>query len=264
MKKVNISCFVVFHNEYDLVLPCLESVSFCNEIVLLNISGEERINQLLTGKDITIYQEKKEEIVELIRKGRIERSTYDWVLLIDPDERIDETLSAQIIQLFENNPDKYAGIQVPWQFYFASKKLNGTFWGQKGSSKLILYDKNKMSYSDKLHINHQVMDQSFSILNIEKNGRNVLHHYWSNNFDELYQKHRRYLAHEGKHKYEMGKRYNRSVQIKSFFSSFYDSYFIYKGWKDGWIGMRLSIFYAWYNYHVMESIKRYQQQLGMK
>jgi hypothetical protein len=86
----------------------------------------------------------------------------------------------------------------------------------------------------------------------------VLHHYWMNSFKVLYQKHLRYLKLEGKAQYDKGRRYTFKRHIKSSISAFYDSYVIYQGWKDGLIGLFLSLFYCWYIFSCWSELRKYQ------
>ena len=86
-------------------------------------------------------------------------------------------------------------------------------------------------------------------------------HYWMSGYRELVNKHIRYLHWEGKSRYEAGLRVSLDRLFSVPFKSFYHCYFIKKGYKDFFVGLFLSFFWAWYETSSMLSLLRYQQLL---
>ena len=120
LNNLPISAVVVTYNEERYLKKCLESISFCQEIIVIDLgSKDESIN--ISNKYATkVIHHERVEVVEMVH-AKIKEYVSNKVLIIDPDEMIDISLSKQIINIFEsavlNNP-KIGSITVPWWFYF--------------------------------------------------------------------------------------------------------------------------------------------------
>ena len=66
--------------------------------------------------------------IEKIRKYAVSCAGNDWVILIDPDERISCNNFRETIEPYISKPS-CGMIRVPWFFYFRNKKLTSTRWG---------------------------------------------------------------------------------------------------------------------------------------
>ncbi len=99
-ERVRISACIIAKDEADRIGPCLESVAFCDEIVVLD-SGS-------TDGTPALCREAGARVIEtdwpgwVAQKNRaVEAATHDWILSLDADERVDATLRAQIEALRE-------------------------------------------------------------------------------------------------------------------------------------------------------------------
>lgn len=258
LKKLPISAVVACFNEAHLIEACLQSVQFCQEVIVIDLGSSDdsvRITSKYATK--TLYHPRLPD-VSPIRNWAVDKTQHDWILFIDPDERIDPQLAKDIAHTLQNIDDRVAAISVPWQFYFGNTKLRGTFWGVEDAQKTILIHKAKVIVPNEVHRGYVIDETIFQIQKIKQERNNVLHHFWMRNYTQLYEKHQRYLKLEGEAKYVAGWRYNRKKQFKHFLTSFYDSFIIYKGWRNGVTGFLLSLFYAWYNFSIWNSLKKYQ------
>jgi glycosyltransferase involved in cell wall biosynthesis len=94
-ERVPISACIIAKNESDRIGPCLDSVSFCDEIVVLD-SGS-------TDDTVEICRAAGARVVEtdwpgwVAQKNRaVEAAGNDWILSLDADERVDDELRAAI------------------------------------------------------------------------------------------------------------------------------------------------------------------------
>lgn len=88
---MKISACIIAKDEADRIAPCLESVAFCDEIVVLDSgSGDDTVR---------LCRELGARVVEtdwpgwVAQKNRaVQVASHDWILSLDADERVDETL----------------------------------------------------------------------------------------------------------------------------------------------------------------------------
>jgi len=68
------------------------------------------------------------------------------------------------------------------------------------------------------------------------------------------------LLKEGETRYNLGQKISFFSLLKEPFSSFYFAFIQTRGIKDGILGLRLSLFWSWYQTRASLALFRYQQQ----
>jgi glycosyltransferase involved in cell wall biosynthesis len=257
-KKLPVSCIVVNLNESKRLHECLQSISFCDELIFVDLGSTDNSLEIAGRYTDTIIKHPLLFAVEKVRLNIIDKTKHDWILIIDPDEEIDKQLSGQITELFYKLPGDVSMIGVPWLFYYKGKPLKGTVWGEENKTKSILIKKEGVEFPTQVHFPH-IPKPGFRKIELERHGNNVLHHYWMDSFDQLLEKHRRHLKVEGENRYFKGMRYSISGQFYKTITSFLISFFKKRGYKSGLNGLFLSGFYSWYIFNTWKQLKKYQE-----
>jgi len=258
MKKSPISAVVVSRNEGDLLADCLQSVSFCDEVIVYDLESTDNTREIATKAGATLISHKVVPVVEEIRVKAAPMCKHEWILFLDPDERISESLASQLDAFVETNSKTVGIVTAPWIFYFKRKRLKGTMWGSRRFRSVLFYRPGVTLFGDvhqgtKLnpgYTEHSVGD--FETANIT--------HYWSDSLRTLVSKHRRYVTKEGSARYHNGERYPGTFRhFRNSVIAFYSSYFYYKGYRDGFYGLVLSMFWSWYTFASLGSLRRYEK-----
>jgi glycosyltransferase involved in cell wall biosynthesis len=107
-----LSACIIACNEADRIEACLRSVSFCDEIVVVDSHSRDDTRELAAAlgarvieRDWPGYRSQKQFAVDAAR--------YDWVLCLDADERVSAPLRAQISALRGRGFPGCAGWSVP-------------------------------------------------------------------------------------------------------------------------------------------------------
>jgi len=132
MEKIPVSAVVVTYNEELFLENCLKSISFCEELVVIDLGSTDKSLEIAEKYATKVIHHERVPVVEVIHAKIKEFVKFDWVLITDPDEVTDEKLANQIVELFNNRLKtdlKIGAVNVPWVFYFKSKRLIGTVWG---------------------------------------------------------------------------------------------------------------------------------------
>jgi hypothetical protein len=240
---------IVGYNEAKLLPACLESINFCDDIIYTDLgSNDDSIKIVKTYTDRIYLREKSETpFCEIVQAEIVHLTKHDWVIFIDPDEVVDNSLAEEIKNNFINYDSdfKLGSIVVPWQFYFKKHRLKGTVWGGV-SKKTFLVNKHRFTFSPIAHYGRKT-NEGFSIIEIKFDGeKKVLHHYWMNSLNVFLKKHFRYLKTEGISKYNLGDRSGYKIILTAPFKEFYYSFIVLKGYKDFFWGFILSIFWSYY------------------
>ncbi len=94
--RPGISVCIVCRNEADKLKPCLESVGWADEIVLLDLESEDGSAELARAAGARVCTHAPVPIVETVRNVVADAATHDWVLALDPDERVSRGLAAEL------------------------------------------------------------------------------------------------------------------------------------------------------------------------
>lgn len=256
MEKPPISAVVVTCNEESLIRNCLSSLQFCDEIMVIDLESADNSTEIAREMGANVITQPHAPFVEINQHWAKDKVKHDWILYIDPDEVVDKSLAEEISEVLLKTQSDIGIITLPWQFYFKKKLLKGTVWGGDNYKDGILVNRKKVTVRPISQVKAE-LKTGFKRCRIERKDMNVIHHYWMQDYESLFEKHRRYLQVEMKQNYDAGMRYLFKKQIIESMRAFYFSFLVKKGYQDGFTGLLLSIFWVWYTYMCWDALKEY-------
>src|SRR3569833_532972 len=109
---MKLTACIITYNEADRIDACLRSLSFCDEIVVVDSHSTDATRQIagsLNARDIERdwpgYRSQKQFAVDA--------ASNDWVLCLDADERVTSQLREEIEALRTRGFAEHAGWSVP-------------------------------------------------------------------------------------------------------------------------------------------------------
>jgi glycosyltransferase involved in cell wall biosynthesis len=91
-----ISACIVCRNEAGKLGPCLESVAWVDEVVLLDLESEDGSAELAREAGARVLTHAPVPVVEAVRNVVADAAAGDWILALDPDERVSPGLAAEL------------------------------------------------------------------------------------------------------------------------------------------------------------------------
>ncbi|OYQ47424.1 glycosyltransferase family 2 protein [Flavobacterium aurantiibacter] len=257
MKKLPISAIIASRNEGHLLEECLNSIQFCSEIIIIDLNSTDNTQEIAQSFDARIIRETNPALVEELHVKYCTAASNDWLLTYDPDEVVSEALAAEICELFERDiADSKSHVMAPIRYYFKNRMLKGTSWGGL-KYRTFLVNRNRYTFSGKVHLGGAALGD-WTALYIPYRGNNHIHHYWMQSWNQLLEKHCRYLEKEGEARFSAGERTNLLKIVKTPFTIFFKSFVKARGVKDGLTGFLLSLFRAWYFTTAQIRLLKYQ------
>ncbi|MFZ1987927.1 MAG: FkbM family methyltransferase [Minisyncoccia bacterium] len=239
-RKIPMTAIVAGHDEGALLPECLESVDFCKERLFIDLESADGSSKKAESVGVRVIPHQLVPMVEKVRGEIARQALYDWIIFLDPDERIMPEL---ITDLRKNLTDDVGLIKVPCVFHFKDTPLQGTVWGSR--RRPLVVHKGRVSINTTVHGGYQVR-LPYRTVEIERKGDNYVEHLWARSYREILNKHSRYAPLDGKARYEHGER----ASWKSFayrpVRAFWESFVEKKGYRDGLVGFLLSLIYARY------------------
>src|ERR1700755_3103275 len=108
---VRLSACIITYNEADRIEACLRSVSFCDEIIVVDSHSTDATREIARSlgarvieRDWPGYRSQKQFAVD--------NAVHDWVLCLDADERVTRELRVEIEALRTNGFADCAGWSI--------------------------------------------------------------------------------------------------------------------------------------------------------
>lgn len=91
-----ISAVILTHNEEKNIAACIDSLSWVDEIVVIDDNSQDKTKIIAQKKGAQIFSRKLEGDFSSQRNYGLSKTYGDWILFIDADERVSEKLAQEI------------------------------------------------------------------------------------------------------------------------------------------------------------------------
>jgi (heptosyl)LPS beta-1,4-glucosyltransferase len=98
--KPTITAIIITKNEEKMIANCIESLRWCDEILVVDSGSEDRTLSILEKYDIRVIKKKSDSFAEL-RNTALTHVKTQWLMYVDADERIVPQLSKEILVQIE-------------------------------------------------------------------------------------------------------------------------------------------------------------------
>jgi glycosyltransferase involved in cell wall biosynthesis len=231
-----ISAIVITRNEEKHINDCLQSLSFVDEIVLVDSNSEDQT--------IPIARKYTQKIFNVEWKGfgetkqfALENASHDWILWIDADERISTELASEIKFTLENDPP-FSGYRMPRKAFFLGRWMRHGGWYPGYVVRLFRRDKGRFdsaSVHERLHVDGSIGTLHAPIL-----------HYTDDSIHHYYEKFNRYTSLAAEELIKHGKHYSLLDLLFRPVFMFLKMYLFKAGFLDGAEGFQLAVFSSSY------------------
>lgn len=119
-----ISAVIITKNQENIIADCLDSVSFCDEIVVIDGGSEDRTVEVAKRMNAKVFELKASDFSKLRNFG-LEKAKGDWVLYVDTDERVTDPLRRNIESEIMNHESGIVAYRVQRKnFYLGTSAKN--------------------------------------------------------------------------------------------------------------------------------------------
>ncbi len=230
------ACIITF-NEADRIEACLRSVSFCDEIVVVDAHSTDATRELASAcgarvieRDWPGYRSQKQFAVESAR--------HDWVLCIDADERVSAALAAEIVALRARGFAAAAGFSVPRITDYFGRFLRH---GNAYPDRLVrLFDRRRGGWCGyEIHENTRIDGPAVRL-------HGLLEHYSYRSLSDHQNRMQRYAELMAQAMYARGERCGLLPVLLNPQWRFVRGYLLRLGFLDGWRGLLFALIEAGY------------------
>jgi len=122
-----ISACVIAFNEERKIRRCLQSLAWCDEIVVVDSFSTDRTLEICREFTDRVYQH---EWLGYIGQRNLvrEMSRYPWILFLDSDEEVSPELRDEILAEFERGTGDFVGYEFPRLVYYLGRWIRHGEW----------------------------------------------------------------------------------------------------------------------------------------
>jgi glycosyltransferase involved in cell wall biosynthesis len=243
---------VITHNEGSSIAAALESVSWADEIIVLDSHSTDETAAI--ARRYTPHV----EVLDWLGYGpqkniAADRASHDWILSIDADERITPELAREIQALLQAGPPAQ-GYRLPRVSFYLGRWIRSTDWYP--DLHLRLYDRRAGRWSDRR------IHESVAVDGRVEDLRGEMLHYPYRDISEHLAKIDRYTTLAAEQWAAEGR---RVTALQAFIFprlAFFRNYFLRRGFLDGQTGLLVSLLNSYYVFLKYAKLLERQQQKG--
>lgn len=97
-----ISVIVIAKNEETMIADCLDSLSFCDEIIVVDGGSEDRTSEIARRMGAVVFEHEAQDFSDMRNFG-LKKARGEWVLYVDTDERVSQKLREEITYLISSS-----------------------------------------------------------------------------------------------------------------------------------------------------------------
>jgi glycosyltransferase involved in cell wall biosynthesis len=139
-RKPKISAIVVCFNEEDHIRQCLESLRWCDEIVVVDSFSADRTAEICRQYTTRVIQRAWAGYIDQMAFAH-SQATGEWVLRVDADERVSGELKEEILHALALSPHGADGYKIPRLTYYLDRWWRRGGWYPDYSIRLFRTEK---------------------------------------------------------------------------------------------------------------------------
>lgn len=224
-----LTAIIIAKDEEEMLGDCLDSVKFCDEIVVVDTGSKDDTVQLAKKKNAKVFCHAMIDYADIRNKGK-EYASNEWILYIDADERITKELAESMKEAIKDT--SFSAFKVKRKnFYFGNHE-----WPYVEKLERLFRKEKLKKWVGPLH-ESPVIDGDTGELD------GFLLHYTHRNLSDMVKKTLVWSKVEAELRYKAGHpkmAWWRFPRVMS--SAFFDSYIRQSGWKAGVVGIIESMY----------------------
>jgi glycosyltransferase involved in cell wall biosynthesis len=238
MNKVTLTVIVAAKNEADRIKACVDSASFADEVLVLDSGSVDDTVAIARAAGATIHHTDWPGYGPQQQRG-IDRANSEWVLSLDADEVITDSLRTEILEAI--GLAKFDGFRIPRHSSFCGTFIEHSGWRPDYTLRLVR--KQLAGFTTHFLHAHMTVDGTTGTL------KSPIVHYSYRNLDDVLEKLSRYSKGAAIDLQSRGGSSSLTKALLKGLWSFLRTYFLKQGFRDGRIGLALAIYNSHTTYY---------------
>lgn len=223
--------------EEKYIVDCLKSLKWVDEIVIVDMHSSDNTVKLAKKYTSKIFEHKFVNFVEPARNFAISKTTGDWVLILDPDERVPAKLAQVLRKIATENEFDY--VQIPRKNIIFGKWMEKTRWWPDYN--IRFFRKGSVTWKNEIHSVPQTTGEG---LTLDAKPEMALEHLHYSSIETFLNRMHRYTTIQSENLLRTKHVFVWTDLVTKPVNEFLSRFFAAEGYKDGVHGLGLSLLQA--------------------
>jgi glycosyltransferase involved in cell wall biosynthesis len=254
--SVPVSVQIIAKNEQSRIKDCLENVhGWAGEIVVIDDESTDNTRAIAAAYTDKIFI-RPMTLEGVHRNFAASKAGYDWILLLDCDERLTIELKTEIEGVLKDPDPKIAAYWAPQINYLGDVALNHGGWS---SPHIRLYNRKHAQWCE---AQYDVIHPGFKVAEgfrgAHLTAKNI--HYSFRNVDDLIAKINRYSRLEATKWYLDKRKMSQGKAMWRAWDRFFRRFVAKKGYKDGYYGFVAAVLSGFHEFAAYSKYKEIKEK----
>ncbi|HNX80571.1 MAG TPA: glycosyltransferase family 2 protein [Candidatus Omnitrophota bacterium] len=231
--KVPVSVVVITYNEADRIQQCLASLSWADEIIVIDSFSSDGTVLLCRNYTDTILFHAWEGYAKQ-RNAGFDCARHEWVLFIDADECVTPALAMEIQTVFSGSAPLCSGFRIPRRAFYWGKQIRYGEWGCETKLRLVRKSVSRWAEDKNVHEELYVQGEVQSL-------QAPLYHFTNRNFYHHLRKTRYYSLLFARDAFLARKKFAFPIIFVAPVMRFMNGYIRLQGFRDGIRGLVIAL-----------------------
>jgi glycosyltransferase involved in cell wall biosynthesis len=232
--RPRLSAVLITRNEEKKLEECLRSVSFADEIIIVD-SGSSDSTPQIAARFGAHFSFKNFENFAAQKNAAIQKASGEWVLSIDADERLSSELAAEIQQVLKTS--EHNGYWVRRENFIFGRHMR--YGAQRDDLQLRLFRRDKAEFQGTVHERVELQGTCGQLTH-------SMQHHSTENLADYFRRFPLYTELEAQKIYSKGIKPSAVHILLKPIAEFIYFYFLRLGFLDGLAGLQYQILSSFY------------------
>ncbi len=233
-----ISAVINTLNEERNIGRAIKSVKWADEVLICDMHSEDKTVEIAEKLGAKVIFHKRTDYVELARNFAISKALNEWVLILDPDEEVPQTLADRLVQV-ASKMKEINYVRIPRKNIIFDKWMKVSGWWPDYN--IRFFRKGRIKWGDKIHRPPQISGEGIDLEADEK--WSIIHHNYQT-VSQFIDRMDRYTSVESEQLTKEGYKFDWKDLLRKPLDEFLSRFFANKGYEDGLHGLILSLLQA--------------------
>jgi len=251
-----ITACVVCRNEADKLAVCLPSLQWVDEIIVMDLDSSDRSADVARAAGAVVIKHSLVTVVEFVRNEIAEKASNDWILVLDPDERLSTALETVLREVAAD--DSCDAVVIPrTNFDFGHAPSH---WSQRYEPQLRMYRRSRVTWPEVPNALPKVAEQR--VRHLPARDEFVIVHERSRNIAEVLDRSIRYAPVQARAMLESGAVFSAGAMAAALWRETDRKLLRTRAWRDGLPGLIRAGVLISFKFHVW--VEFWQQSGGRR
>lgn len=230
-------------NESQNIKRVIESLDWASEIVVVDGGSSDGTSEILqklrnSNKKLKIFKYQSVGYVEPARNFAISKATKEWILILDADESLPESLVERLLEIV-SKMKQISYVRLPRKNIIFGHFMKASMWWPDYN--IRFFRKSKVEWTDKIHKVPEAAGEGVDLPADEKWA--IIHNHY-NSLLQFLERMIRYTKIQAEELVKEGYKFDWKDLIKKPLGEFLSRFFANRGFEDGLHGLALSLLQA--------------------